>query len=264
MSGVLLAVITVGGVGLFVGLFLGFAAIKFHVNVDEREEAVLSALPGNNCGGCGFPGCSGLAAAIVKGEAKVNQCPVGGEAVGNVIASIMGVEAESSVKEIAFVACNGDCDKAKTEFEYYGDMDCVTASFVPNGGAKSCTYGCMGFGSCVKACQFDAIHVINGIAVVDRDKCKACGKCIEVCPRHLISLIPYDAEFAVKCSSLDKGPDAMKKCDVPCIGCSLCVKACENDAVHVESFNATIDQSKCIKCGKCFEKCPKKAIAKLI
>lgn len=263
MLGVLLAIAVVGGVGLFVGLFLGVAAIKFHVEVDEREQKVLEALPGNNCGGCGYPGCSGLASAIVKGEAPVNQCPVGGESVANNIAAIMGVEAENSVKKVAFVACQGTCDKTKVDYEYHGIEDCSMLSFVPNGGPKSCNYGCLGFGNCVKACQFDAIKVVDGVAVVDKDACKACGKCIEACPKHLISFIPYDSKYAVACSSLDKGPVAMKKCDVACIGCSLCVKSCENEAVSVTDFNATIDQDKCIKCGKCYEKCPKKAIVEL-
>ena len=165
ITGVLTAVVVVGGVGLFIGLFLGIAAIQFKVEVDEKEEAVLAALPGNNCGGCGFPGCSGLAAAIAKGEAPVNACPVGGEAVGKVIAGIMGVEAEESARMTAFVQCQGDCDKVTLDYEYHGIEDCRMLSFVPNGGAKSCNYGCLGFGSCVQACPFDAICVENGVAL---------------------------------------------------------------------------------------------------
>lgn len=262
MNGVLLAVILIGGVGLFVGLFLGVAAIKFHVDVDEKEVAVLEALPGNNCGGCGFPGCSGLAAAIAKGEAPVNQCPVGGEPVAKNIASIMGVEAGESQRMVAFVACGGDCDKAHVDYSYSGVEDCSMMAFVPNGGPKSCNYGCLGYGNCVKVCPFDAIHVVNGIAVVDKEACKACGKCVAACPKHLISLIPYEAKYVVACSSKDKGPVAMKKCESACIGCSLCVKNCGNEAVSVTDFNATIDYSKCINCGTCAEKCPKKAIVK--
>ena len=169
MMGVLTATAIVGGVGLFIGLFLGVAAIKFKVEVDEKEEAVLGALPGNNCGGCGFPGCSGLAAAIAKGEAPVNACPVGGEPVGKVIAGIMGVEAGESVRKVAFVKCQGDCEKTKSDYDYHGIEDCRMLSFVPNGGPKSCNYGCLGYGSCVAVCPFDAIHVVNGVAVVDKE-----------------------------------------------------------------------------------------------
>ena len=260
VTGILTATLLIGGIGLFIGLFLGAAAIKFKVEVDEKEEAVLEALPGNNCGGCGFPGCSGLAAAIAKGEAPVNACPVGGEPVGKVIAEIMGVEAEESERMIAFVHCQGDCEKTKLDYEYTGIEDCRMLSFVPNGGAKSCNHGCLGYGSCVKVCPFDAIHVENGIAVVDKEKCKACGKCIAVCPKNLISLEPYEAKHIVACSSKDKEPVTMKACSVGCIGCGICVKNCPVEAVKVENFHAVIDQKKCIGCGACKEKCPKKAI----
>lgn len=263
ITGILIAAALVGGVGLFIGLFLGIAGIKFYVEVDEKEEAVLSALPGNNCGGCGYAGCSGLAAAIAKGEAEVGACPVGGEPVAKKIAEIMGVEAGDSVRMVAFVKCQGDCDKAKNDYDYSGAEDCAMLSFVPNGGPKSCNQGCLGFGSCVKACPFDAIHVVNGVAVVDKEACKACGKCVAACPKQLIELIPYDAKYAVACSNTEKGPVAMKECDVACIGCTLCAKNCPAEAVTIENFNAHIDQDKCIGCGACAAKCPKKAILEL-
>ena len=212
ISGILIATAVVGAVGLFIGLFLGAAAIKFKVEVDEKEEAVLAALPGNNCGGCGFAGCSGLAAAIAKGEAPVNACAVGGEPGGQISADIMGVGAG------------------------------------------------LGYGSCVKACPFDAIHVGDGVAVVDKEACKACGKCVAACPKHLIELIPYKAEHMVACSSKDKGPVTIKACQAGCIACQLCKKNCPSDAIIIEDFHAKIDYSKCTNCGTCKEKCPKKII----
>lgn len=263
VSGILIAAVLVGGVGLFIGLFLGIAGIKFKVEVDEKEEAVLAALPGNNCGGCGFAGCSGLAAAIAKGEAEVGTCPVGGEPVAKKIAEIMGVEAGESVRMTAFVKCQGDCDKTKVDYDYSGVTDCNMLSFVPNGGPKSCNQGCLGYGSCVKACPFDAIRVVNGVAVVDKEACKACGKCVAACPKHLIELIPYAAKYAVACSNTEKGPVTMKACDVGCIGCTLCAKNCPNEAVTIENFNAHIDQDKCVGCGICASKCPKKAIVEV-
>jgi Na+-translocating ferredoxin:NAD+ oxidoreductase RNF subunit RnfB len=259
-TGILIAAAIVGAVGIFVGLFLGVAGIKFKVEVDAREEEVLKALPGNNCGGCGFPGCSGLAAAIVKGEAEVGTCPVGGEPVAKKISAIMGVEAGESTRMTAFVHCAGDCEKAQQKYDYVGPQECTLMPFVPAGGPKTCSYGCMGYGSCVKACPFDAIHVVNGIAVVDPEACKACGKCVATCPKHLISLIPYESKRVVRCMSQDKGPVVMKACSVGCIGCGICAKNCPAGAVTVENNLATIDQSKCTGCGVCAEKCPKKAI----
>lgn len=262
ITAIIIATVVVSAVGLFIGLFLGIAGIKFAVEVDEKEEAVLGVLPGNNCGGCGYPGCSGLAAAIAKGEAPVNACPVGGEPVGKQIAEIMGVEAGETTRMVAFVKCQGDCEKAKVDYEYTGVEDCAMLSFVPNGGPKSCNYGCLGYGSCVKACPFDAIHVVNGVAVVDKEACKACGKCVAACPKNLIELIPYEAKYVVACSSKEKGPVTMKECSVGCIGCTLCAKNCPNDAVKIENFLSTIDQDKCEGCGICMEKCPKKTIVK--
>lgn len=258
--GVLSAAALIGGIGLFIGLFLGVAAIVFKVKVNEKEEAVLAALPGNNCGGCGFPGCSGLAAAIAKGEAEVNACPVGGETVGKQIAAIMGVESKKTVRMAAFVHCMGDCDQTYPHYEYNGIEDCRMLSYVPNGGPKSCTYGCLGYGTCVKACPFDAIHIENGIAVVDRDACRACGKCIAACPRHLISMEPYEAKHIVMCSSQAKGIDTIKSCVVGCIGCGICAKNCPAGAIAVKDFHAVIDQEKCTGCGICAEKCPKHVI----
>lgn len=263
ITGILIAAAVVGGVGIFVGIFLGVAGLKFKVEVDEKEEAVLAVLPGNNCGGCGYAGCSGLAAAIAKGEAPVNACPVGGEPVGAKVAEIMGVAAEVSERKVAYVHCQGDCDRAKTKYEYTGVEDCGVMAFVPGGGPKACGYGCLGYGNCVKACPFDAIHVENGIAVVDREKCKACGKCVAACPKNLISLIPYRAKYEVSCRSCDKGPVAMKACDVACIGCGICAKNCPRGAITVTDFHAVIDQEKCVGCGICAGKCPRKSIVKI-
>lgn len=259
-TSIILAMVVVGGTGVIIGILLGIAGEKFAVQVDEREAAVRSCLPGNNCGGCGFPGCDGLAAAIAKGEAKVNSCPVGGEPCAQAIGKIMGVEAGASVPLTAYVKCAGTCEAAKDNYEYVGQEDCSVALNNPGGGAKACTYGCLGFGSCKKACPFGAIEIVDGIAVVDPEKCKACGKCVAQCPRHLIELVPVDSVCHVKCSSKDKGVEVKKVCQAGCIGCGLCAKNCPAEAITVENNLAHIDQSKCTGCGTCKEKCPVKVI----
>ena len=258
--GIILAAVVVGGTGLFIGFFLGFAGKKFAVEVDEREEAICGVLPGNNCGGCGYAGCSGLAAAIVKGEAEITACPVGGAPVAAQIGEIMGMEAGAQVRQTAFVKCGGTCEKAKTDYQYDGLSDCIMVNMMQNGGPKTCNYGCLGEGTCVKACPFDAIHIVDGVAVVDKDACKACGKCIAVCPKNLIELVPYDQKHLVNCSSQDKGKDVMAACSVGCIGCKMCVRVCEDEAITVVNNIAHIDPAKCTNCGKCAEKCPKKII----
>lgn len=260
VQAIIIAAAVVGIIGIVIGIILGIAGEKFKVEVDPREEAILEALPGSNCGGCGFPGCGGLAAAIVKGEAEVGGCPVGGPAVAAKVGEIMGVAAGDSVRMTAFVKCAGTCAVAKEDYRYSGIEDCSMMKFIPGGGSKSCTHGCLGYGSCVKACPFDAIYIVDGIAYVDKEACKACGKCIAACPKDLIELVPYDAKNIVKCNSKDMGKVVMQACKVGCIGCKLCEKACPKDAIHVENNIAHIDQEKCVGCGLCAGKCPKKII----
>lgn len=258
---ILISVLVVGGAGLMIGLLLGLAGKKFAVEVDEREAKVREALPGNNCGGCGYPGCDGAAAAIVSGEAPVTACPVGGAAAAKAIGKIMGQEVAETARMTAFVHCTGDCEKTRKDYDYTGVEDCTIMPFVPGGGPKRCTFGCMGYGSCVKACNFDAIHIVDGVAVVDREACKACGACIKVCPNHLIDLIPYEkADFRVTCASKDKGKAVMDACDVGCIGCKKCEKNCPSGAIKVEDNVAHIEYSLCTNCGICKENCPRGCI----
>ena len=261
MTMIISTVVVLAVVGLLMGLMLVFSGEKFKVQVDPRETQVRECLPGNNCGACGFAGCDAMAAAIVRGKAPVNGCPVGGEAVASKIASVMGADAGAArERRVAFVRCAGTCDVTKNNCNYIGIGTCEAAMTLPGKGVKACTYGCLGYGSCAAACQFDAIHVVNGVAVVDRRKCVACGKCVAACPQRLIELVPDSAPLAVQCSNKEKGPIVRKFCDAGCIGCGLCVRQCEHDAVKLDGSVARIDYSKCVGCGKCAEKCPAKII----
>ena len=255
-----IATAVVSGTGLLIGLFLGVASKRFEVKVDERETQVRELLPGANCGGCGYAGCDACAKAIAEGKAPVNACPVASDEAHNAIAKVMGAEVTSEEKKAAFVKCAGTCDKTKINYTYYGVQDCKAAATISGNGSKVCSYGCMGLGSCVKVCAFDAIHVIDGIAYVDKEKCTGCSKCVAECPNHLIELVPVKSEHMVACNSLDKGKDVKAGCSAGCIGCKLCVKNCEFDAIHVENNLAKIDYSKCTNCGKCASVCPVKVI----
>ena len=257
---ILIATGLVAGVGVIVGIFLGISGKLLAVPTDERQAAVRACLPGNNCGGCGYSGCDALAAAIANGTAQVNACPVGGDAVAKQIAGALGVAAQESVRMVAFVKCSGSCDKTKFIYEYFGDSDCHRVALVPGRGSKACAYGCTGLGSCVRACDFDAIHLVNGRAEVIPDRCRACGQCVRVCPNHLIELIPADAACAVRCFSQENGKKVRDMCAAGCIGCGICAKACPSGAITVRNNIAHIDQSLCTGCGVCAAKCPAKVI----
>lgn len=260
ITNIIYPVISIGGLGLLFGLGLGYASKKFAVAVDERVPKVRDVLPGANCGGCGFAGCDAFAKAVVEGQAKIDACSVGGSETAKNIAGILGVEAEEKERQVAVVKCIGTCDKSKIKYDYEGITSCKDASFIPGGGSKSCSYGCLGLGSCERACQFDAIKIIDGIATIDETKCVACGMCIKECPRNIIELEVARKKVEVMCNSNAKGKDVKSVCEVGCIGCRLCTKVCPTGAITVENNLATIDYEKCTSCGLCVEKCPTKVI----
>lgn len=257
---ILWPVVSLGGMGLVLGGILAYASKVFAIETDPRVSQVRDALPGANCGGCGYPGCDALADAIVSGEAATTACPVGGASTAENIASIMGVESDDSERKVARVICNGTNENARKKYEYEGITDCRAATMV-QGGNKECPYGCLGLGTCEHLCPFDAIHVNeSGVAEVDPDKCTACGVCVEACPKTVIELVPVSKEVRVKCNSKDKGKEVKSYCDVGCIGCQICVKACPFDAMTFENNLAHIDYDKCTNCMICAEKCPTNAI----
>lgn len=255
-----IAVAVIGGMGLCIGLLLGVAGKKFAVEIDEKEEKIRMILPGNNCGGCGFAGCDDLAKALAQGRVNADACPVISDEASEELASILGVSAEKHTRMVAHIKCKGTCAKTTNQYRYFGLRDCRKLALIPGRGEKACDYGCMGLGSCETICPFNAIITKDGIAVVDKEACRACRKCIEICPNHLIDLVPYNATYQVYCNSNAKGKKVKEVCEVGCIGCGLCKKQCEQDAIIFENNLAYIDGEKCTGCGKCAEKCPTKII----
>ena len=258
-ANIIYAVCAVGGTGLLFGLLLAFAAHIFAVKTDERAQKIAEALPGANCGSCGYAGCSAYADAVVKGDAPVNACTVGKAPVAQQIADIMGVEAGEVQEVVARVMCAGDKASVAYKFDYKGINDCNAAAKFA-GGAKKCESGCLGLGHCANVCPFGAIKIKNGVAVVDDTLCQACGKCINECPKHIIKLVPKNQRHWVLCSNPEMGKFVNQYCKKGCIGCKLCEKECHFDAVHVVDNHAIIDYDKCKNCGLCAKKCPRGVI----
>lgn len=259
MVDIVIAVAVIGGIGLILGVGLTYAGKVFAVTVDERVVQVREVLPGANCGACGFTGCDNYADAVVEDGAETNLCPVGGSAVAEKVAAIMGVEAGAFKRTAARVLCNGRRSVSKEKYDYQGIDSCAAAAQL-FGGHKSCVYGCLGHGDCFKVCPFDAIVMTGGVARVIEDRCKACEKCVAACPKGLIEMIDKTKKYSVMCKSRDKGAVTKRNCQVGCIGCTRCVKACEFDAIHMEGTLAKIDYDKCTNCGECTKVCPTMAI----
>ncbi|PLX81353.1 MAG: ferredoxin [Desulfuromonas sp.] len=251
----LASVLSLAGIGLTAAIALGVAARKFAVEVDPRELAILEALPGANCGACGFPGCAGYAKALVAGKIDPNQCPPGGAETVAVLARILGVEAVSSLPEVAVVVCQGDRRHAKDRYHYLGLQDCSAAQKVA-GGPKLCPAGCLGLGSCERVCPFGAIEMTaGGLAVISRGKCTGCRKCVAVCPRQVIRMTPADAEVHVLCNSHDKGAMVRKYCEIGCIACHICKKTVP-EAYRVENFLAVVEYDNNRRASDAVGKCP--------
>jgi Na+-translocating ferredoxin:NAD+ oxidoreductase RNF subunit RnfB len=262
MNGIVLSILLVAGVGLLIGLILSVASIVMAVPKDEKAEKLLEALPGANCGACGYSGCSGYADALAAGKAEIGLCAPGGIACAKELSAILGVETGSLEKKVAVVHCMGSLDNTSYLAEYHGVPSCSAAMKV-GGGLTACSYGCIGLGDCAAVCPYGAIQVCNGVAVVDSDRCKACSLCVKECPRGLISIVPYRNSTVVRCSNRDKGAAAMKVCASSCIGCRKCEKNCETGAIKVTGFCASIDPALCTGCGLCADNCPRHCITYL-
>ena len=266
MNVILIAVISLGAIALVAAVILYWASKKFAVYEDPRIAQVAEVLPQANCGGCGYPGCSGFAAACVKaGSLDGKLCPVGGQPTMEKVAAILGLEAAASEPKVAVVRCNGTCANRPRVTQYDGVRSCVIANST-YGGETGCTFGCLGCGDCVAACKFDAIRMNpeTGLPEVDEDKCTACGACSKACPRAIIEIRPKgknNRRVYVQCVNKDKGAVARKACAAACIGCGKCVKTCDKfEAITLVNNLAYIDAEKCKMCRKCEDACPKGAI----
>ena len=255
---ILIPVIIVSVIGLIAGVGLSLAAKFMSVPVDEKQEKIREALPGANCGACGYSGCDGYAEAVAKGEAEPNLCAPGGEGAAKAMSEILGVEVVANPK-VAFVSCGGSRELSLSKYLYSGMQSCTAASLL-HGGPLQCEYGCIGFGDCAAACSFNAIKMVNGKPVVDTDICSGCGKCAQRCPKTLITIVPKSAPVRVACANKSKGAAVAKACKVSCLACMQCEKNCPSGAVKIVDNLPVIDYTLCTACGKCKEVCKRKVI----
>jgi Na+-translocating ferredoxin:NAD+ oxidoreductase RNF subunit RnfB len=250
-----------GGLGLLAGALLTVSSKLFEIQTDSRVEEITGALPGVNCGACGFAGCSDYARAVADKGAAVNLCKPGGQEVADKIGGVMGIAAGVITPQIAVVFCRGNADNTTQKFLYRGIQSCKAAERFYSG-SGSCSYGCLAYGDCAKVCPQHAIKIINELAWIDKTRCIGCGLCEAECPNHVIRIRDIGKDYDVRCNSLDNGKTVKANCKAGCIGCKICVKNCPEGAITVTDNLARIDYAKCTGCGKCAEKCPVKVITK--
>lgn len=252
----------VTAIGIIAGGMLTIADKFMAVKMDETAANILAALPGANCGACGYAGCEDYANALAKdGEhvLKTNLCTPGGNTVAMEISSILGVKFEGASSKFAIMKCSGTRERTKYNMDYKGPQTCEANKLFFRG-RGTCEKGCMGFGDCFAVCNYDAIRMVDGIAVVNKDRCVGCGLCAKACPNQLIELVPETTNVVVGCSSVDTGKVTRQNCAIGCIACKICEKNCPADAIHVVDNHAVIDYAKCTNCALCAQKCPRKVI----
>jgi len=250
--------------GVILGLLIGMAAKRFEVKTDPRIEAVRAALPGANCGGCGYAGCDDFAKALVLKNEDPTKCPVSDDEQRKAVEAALGRTVELCERFVAVVFCSGSFSHSGRSAEYNGVLDCRSAAITGNGGGKACRFGCLGFGSCAKICPFNAIEMRDGLAIVHPEICKGCGKCVSICPRKLIRLVPASVKVHVYCNSLDRPQLKRRLCSMPCLSCRKCVKAApkqmqaQNQLVRV-NYNNPPDETIIVKAA-----CPTGALQREI
>ncbi|UCE41270.1 MAG: RnfABCDGE type electron transport complex subunit B [Candidatus Aminicenantes bacterium] len=263
MTELLIPTLTMTALGFLFSTGLVLAYKKLRVEEDPKIERVSLVLPQANCGACGYSGCRAFAEAVVNGEIEANGCPVGGSDVAQDVAAILGVKSGEVIQKVARVHCRGTHQAAKDRGAYLGISTCYASHLL--GGNKQCSYGCMGYGDCVRVCLFDAMEMgEEGLPIINEAKCTACGKCVDACPRNILGMHPKSQNILVYCRSEDRGPTARKVCKNACIACGICVRACP-DAIVLENNLAVITDYKKIDPENIpeIEKCPTASIGRL-
>lgn len=256
---ILIPIIILGALGVIFGIGLGIASKKLIVKIDPKLEKIINLLPGSNCGACGQAGCLGFAEQLLSGKSKIDSCKSSGDEIKKKIAQILGQELVIDIKKTAVLHCKAGIT-VKNNFVYLGRRDCRSANLVL-GGQKACAFGCLGLGTCVASCPFNAIKMSEqGFPIVDRSRCRACNKCVMACPKKLFSLDPESTPVYIGCSSRDTGPDTRANCPCGCIACGICQKTCRFYAIKIIDNLAVIDYNKCTSCGECVKACPMKCI----
>ena len=264
MGTIIIASISVTVIGIIIAVILSIASKLMAVETDERVTKILQALPGSNCGACGFPGCSGYAQALISSQGlKSNLCTPGGALASEQISAILGVKVEKVARKYAVVRCKGDSFTQLKKMNYKGIQSCKAAKQLYSG-EGACAFGCLGYGDCKIICPSNAVCIENGLAHINTKNCTGCGLCVKACPNNIITIENAGTSVFVLCNNIEKGALVRKKCSNGCIGCGICVKGCPTGAIVIEDNLAKIDYEKCNNCSKCAEICVTKSIHSVI
>ncbi|MEG0571422.1 MAG: RnfABCDGE type electron transport complex subunit B [Oscillospiraceae bacterium] len=248
--------------GLVAGLLLSVFSKVFAVKTNEKEQDIIAALPGLNCGVCGFSGCENYAHNLIETDVKTNRCVPGGDAVSKKISEILGTDFCDVEENVAVIKCGGDKPNTTNDsFVYQGEKTCIACNMYYNGKGK-CDYGCIGYGDCINECKYGAISIVDSVAVIDPNLCVGCTLCVAACPKMIIEMKPLKSKVFVKCSSCDSAKVTFAVCKNGCIACKKCEKVCPTNAITVSDNHAHIDYDKCTNCGACVDVCPQHCITK--